>query len=125
MKNRTLITSYCLLVGILMIGQWLFFLIAGFVPELGIKPWTTTLHIAAELTTAGLLIISAIQLKKDSPRSIQLTLISLGALIYAVIQALGYFIDSGDLIFVIMFILLQLLTVIFIILTIREQDIGK
>ena len=48
---------YLLAAGVLMIGQWAFFLLGGQVPELQTTPVQTALHLAAELSTALALIV--------------------------------------------------------------------
>jgi hypothetical protein len=97
---------YSILVGILMIGQWGFFLGTGQVPELQTEPVRITFHLAAELITAIALIFSGYLLLKMTPLSKHLALIATGMLLYTTIVSPGYFAQSGDWPIVIMFGLL-------------------
>ena len=51
---------YGILVGLLMIAQWAFSILAGDVPEFQTAPWEIALHLAAEISTALMLIIGGI-----------------------------------------------------------------
>lgn len=97
---------YSILVGILMIGQWGFFLVAGQVPELQTEPVRIAFHLAAELITAVALVLSGYLLLKKTSLSKHLALVSAGMLLYTTIVSPGYFAQSGDWPIVIMFALL-------------------
>ncbi len=94
---------YAVCVGALMLLQWGFFLLTGNVPELQTAPWSIAFHLAAEFLTAIMLIISGIMLLKTHPLGKQIFLISVGMVVYAMVNSAGYFAQSGDWIFVIMF----------------------
>jgi len=90
-------------VGALMLIQWGFFLLTGNVPELQTAPWSIAFHLAAEFLTAIMLIISGILLLRTHRMGKQIFFISIGMVIYAMVNSAGYFAQSGDWIFVIMF----------------------
>ena len=99
-------------VGSLMLIQWALFLLTGNVPELQSAPLSIAFHLAAEFLTAIALIISGIILIKLSPHAKQVFLLSVGMVIYAMINSAGYFAQSGDWIFVAMFAILLVLAAI-------------
>lgn len=103
---------YGIAVGVLMLAQWLFFIAAGEVTEFEDEPFGTALHIAAEAVTALALISSGYGLLKGQRRAQPLHLVALGMLLYAIIQAAGYFIDERAWPLVVMFAVLFALTLL-------------
>ena len=59
---------FSILVGILMIGQWSFFLAIGAVPETRTEPIALAFHLAAELASAACLIVGGIGLLRGMKR---------------------------------------------------------
>lgn len=107
-----------LIIGSLMIGQWVFFIISGNVPELDSAPLEIAFHLSAEAITALLLISTFFILKKPTPQTKFVATFSQGLLAYTVINSSGYFAQSGNWFFLIIFgllLLLALLNVYFII----------
>lgn len=98
---------YSIILGILMVIQWLFFIFAGSVPEFSITPIEVSIHIFVEILTAVILIIGGIKTLKG--KDIKLNLLGLGMVLYAIINALGYFAQLNQWIFVTMFVVLLLL----------------
>ena len=94
---------YALCVGTLMLLQWAFFLLTGNVPELQTAPWSIAFHLAAEFLTAIMLIFSGVMLIKNHRFAKQIFLLAAGMVIYAMVNSAGYFAQSGDWIFVVMF----------------------
>jgi len=97
---------YSILVGILMFGQWGFFLFTGQVPELQTEPIRIAFHLAAEFITALALVISGFLLLKKTSLSKHLALVAAGMLLYTTIVSPGYFAQLGQWPIVIMFLLL-------------------
>ena len=87
---------YGIVVGLIMIAQWIFFLTTGNVPELQNEPWRIALHLAAEFTTALMLIASGIASLKSVARGRKILLVGLGMLIYGEIVSPGYFAQLGQ-----------------------------
>lgn len=108
-----------LIIGILMIGQWVFFIASGNVPELKTTPISIIFHIVIELITALLLIFSAIALHKPEKWKIYLAVYSQGMLGYTVVNSSGYFAQSGEWIFIVMFALLLAVSIINTVMLIR------
>ncbi len=76
---------YCIAVGLLMFGQWGFFLAAGLVPELQTEPIRIGFHLAAEFATAACLLASGIALLLGKTWGRSVALISAGMLAYTAV----------------------------------------
>jgi xanthine/uracil/vitamin C permease (AzgA family) len=105
---------YALAIGIMMLCMWAFFIIAGMVPEFNTKPAEITLHLVAEFATAGALILSGIIMLNKKPAGKWLYPLSTGMLLYTLVVSPGYYIQSGDYGFVIMFGVLIILSLVFL-----------
>lgn len=90
-------------VGILMIAQWAFSILAGGVPEFQTAPWEIGFHLAAEMSTALVLIIGGIAALRSVPWSKQFLLLGLGMVIYSEIVSPGYFAQLNQWGLVVMF----------------------
>ena len=87
---------YGIAVGILMIAQWVFSIAAGGVPELQSEPWRIGFHLAAEFSTAVLLIVGGVAVLRAALWGRQVLLIGLGMVIYSEIVSPGYFAQLGQ-----------------------------
>jgi hypothetical protein len=101
---------FSIIVGILMIGQWGFFISAGQVPELKTEPLSIAFHLAAEVITALMLIISGSGILMKTYWAKTASLLALGMLTYTVIVSPGYFAQQGVWAQVAIFVLLFILT---------------
>ena len=99
---------YGIVVGFLMLVQWIFFIASGSVPELQTELWRIALHLAAELTTALMLIVSGIATLKFAAWGKSALLVGLGMVIYSEIVSPGYFAQLGQWALVAMFAVLLL-----------------
>jgi hypothetical protein len=97
---------YGIIVGFIMIAQWIFFLATGSVPELQTEPWRIALHLAAEFTTSLMLIVSGIAALKFVAWGKKVLLVGLGMVIYSEIASPGYFAQLGQWALVAMFAVL-------------------
>lgn len=93
-------------VGVLMIGQWAFSILAGGVPEFESAPWEIAFHLAAEMSTAGMLIVGGVAGLRSTIWSKQVLLLGLGMVIYSEILSPGYFAQLNQWAFVAMFAVL-------------------
>ena len=93
-------------VGLLMLAQWAFTILAGGVPEFQIAPWEIAFHLAAEISTALVLITGGIAALKSAGWSRQFLLLGLGMVIYSEVVSPGYFAQLGQWGFVVMFAIL-------------------
>ncbi len=82
---------YSVVVGVLMIGQWAFFLATGKVPELGTEPYRIRFHLAGEFFTAVALVVGGVGLLVSAAWGLPLYLLATGMLLYTVIVSPGYF----------------------------------
>ena len=89
-----------------MIAQWTFFIVTGNVPELQTEPFRIAFHLAAEFTTALMLIASGIATLKSSAWGKNVLLVGLGMVIYSEIVSPGYFAQLGQWALVAMFAVL-------------------
>ena len=113
---------FCILVGISMVALWTMLLVTNQVAELIPTPFTTITHISAETLTGICLIISGIGLFRGSTWANRFFLFASGLLVYAAVQATGYYIDHPGPIFVILFVLLVIIAAVFVIKQLRTEN---
>lgn len=106
---------FSIIVGISMILMWLMFYFTGSIPELESKPASIAMHLLAEFATAIALVIAGWGLLKAKTWSVNIYFLATGALLYTMIQSPGYFIQSGEAGFVIMFAVLIILALFFLV----------
>jgi len=92
------------------------------IPEIQTKPVELGLHVVAEVSTALLLIIGAIGLLLKKSWGLKTYLISMGMLLYTLIMSPGYFLQKGEIPFVIMFIVFLMLAIFLIILIAKNSN---
>jgi peptidoglycan/LPS O-acetylase OafA/YrhL len=119
--ERRAAAIYAIVVGLLMFGQWAMFLATGNVPELQTEPIRISFHLAGEFITAGLLVASGLGLLTLKKWGYHVFLLSMGMLLYTIIVSPGYFAQLGQWVFVVMFALLVVLTLIFAVLASRRE----
>ena len=102
---------YAITVGIVMIGQWVFFISMGQVPELQSEPLRIAFHLASEGITAILLILSGGGVLRSWKRIRIWYHVSCGMLLYSVIVSPGYFAQLGQWSLVVMFAVLGVATI--------------
>lgn len=113
---------YALVVGALMIAQWVFFIIAGQVPELQTEPLRIAFHLGAEGVTAVLLILAGVGLLRSRRWSRGLGLVAFGSLVYTSIVSPGYFAQLDQWPLVAMFAVVLMLAIVSIMLLMRPPD---
>jgi peptidoglycan/LPS O-acetylase OafA/YrhL len=118
---RRMAAIYAIVVGLLMFGQWAMFLATGNVPELQTEPIRIAFHLAGEFITAGLLVAGGFGLLTLKKWGYHVFLLSMGMLLYTIIVSPGYFAQLGQWVFVVMFALLVVLTLIFAVLASRRE----
>lgn len=118
LSASNLVGIYAVLIGLLIIGLWISLLSAQQVPELkpaSYAPRLITYHIVAELLTASVLIISGVRLLLGSYWANMLSAVSLGMLLYSVINSPGKYAQENNLPMVVIFTIITILTVVAII----------
>lgn len=101
---------YSMVVGLLIFGQWAFFLITRQVPELKTERVRVLFHIADEFLTATVLIASGLGLLAQQVWAVDLYPVALGMLFYTIIVSSGYFAQKRVWPIVGMFAVLLILT---------------
>jgi hypothetical protein len=109
---------YAIVVGAGMIGQWLFFLATGQVPELVTEPLRIRFHLAAEFATALALLVGGLALLTGQAWGRWVYLLAMGMLLYTVIVSPGYFAQRGQWAFVGMFAVVLLVALVSIALVV-------
>ena len=89
-----------------MVAQWIFSIISGGVPEFETAPWAIGFHLAAEVSTALVLIIAGVAFLKSVSWGKPLLLTGLGMVIYSEIVSPGYFAQQSQWAIVAMFAIL-------------------
>ncbi len=124
MKTRNVVAAYSIIVGIMMATMWSVFALTDQIPELESSPLEISFHLAAELTTAFALVLGGVAIAVRKHWGYPVNMVGLGMLSYTVIVSPGYYAESGEFEFVIMFGVLMLLTLSFIVISImRREDI--
>ena len=103
---------FSIVVGLLMIGQWGFFLAVGAVPELRTEPLRIALHLAAEFLTAACLVMGGVAALRGAGWARWFSLVAAGMLAYTVVVSPGYFAQQGQWPLVGMFALLLALDLV-------------
>ena len=87
---------YGIIVGLLIVLQWIFFLSTGAVPELQTTPRAIAFHIAAEMILALTLIVGGAATLRSKQWGKNILLLALGMAIYSEINSPGYFAQIGQ-----------------------------
>lgn len=120
---RTLSALYATVIGFTMLSMWTVFALTNQIPELHTGSKEIIYHLIAEGLTSIILILAGIGLFKSKKWSFHLFLVSLGMLFYTTIVSAGYYVDAGELSMMIMFSFLQVITFLFIVLSICKYDL--
>ncbi len=108
MKKVRLIS---LSIGGLMLIQWLFFIITRNVPEFQTAPVSISFHIFIEVVTASILISIYFLLKEPCRWKVNFAIFGQGMLGYTAVNSSGYFGQSGQWGFLIMFLIILILSI--------------
>lgn len=109
---------YAIVVGLGIIGLWIMLLFTKQVPELKTEPVAIIFHITAEFIMGILSLVSGIFLLIDLSWGLYIFFLAMGAVIYAVINAAGYYGQRKKWEFVIMFCIILIASVSLVILNI-------
>ncbi len=82
---------FAIVVGLLIFGQWAFFLISRQVPELKTERVRVLFHIVDEFLTAAVLIASGSGLLAQQSWAAAIYPVAIGMLLYTIIVSSGYF----------------------------------
>jgi hypothetical protein len=113
-RQNRLKAFFCIFIGFSMVALWTMLLLTDQVPELISSPFTTITHITAETLTGISLIIAGFSLLRGSKNAKKIFLFASGMLIYASVQAIGYYIDHPAPFFIGLFIIIIIITAILV-----------
>lgn len=102
-------------VGVVMLGIWAYLLATGQTASLEATRLGTTLHIAGEIVTALFLIYAGWGLATGKRWSERAFLLANGMLLIAVIHAIAWYGDRGNIALVVFFVLVAIASVFFVI----------
>lgn len=86
---------FAIVIGVGMIGQWTASYLTKQIPELTTEPIRIRFHLAGEMLTAVMLIVSGVNLLMGAAWGPVLFLIAIGMLLYTAIVSPGYFAQQG------------------------------
>jgi len=109
---KTVVSVYSITMGALIIVFWSVLWATGAIPDLLSKPWEIAMHLTAEFTTAGLLVVSGFGLWFGARWALRVNVFASGMLVYSLIQTPGYYLQRNAMIFVLMLAVSFLLTVL-------------
>jgi hypothetical protein len=101
---------YCVVIGACMILMWTALMLTGQIAELASEPYRILAHIFSEILTAVLLIAGGVGILKRK-RDVVLSNVALGALLYSVLTAGGYYLQKNDVGMTAFFAVLTLATI--------------
>jgi hypothetical protein len=109
---KTVVSVYSITMGVAIIAFWSVLWAIGAIPDLMNKPWEIAMHLAAEFTTAGLLLVSGLGLWFQARWALRVNVFASGMLVYSLIQTPGYYLERNAMIFVLMLAVSFLITVL-------------
>ena len=109
--NR-IVAVYSAGMGVLILALWGALWAAGAIPEMMTRPWEVAMHLTAEFTTAGLLIVSGAGLWFAAPWATRINVFASGMLIYSLIESPGRYLEENAMDFVLLFAFAFLATVL-------------
>ena len=118
---RMFTSFFKIIIGSGMIGIWAFLFITKQIPEVQTEPIRIMMHIAAELATGIMLLISGLYYLLKSKKHKILFNLSFGALIYTLIVSPGYYAQQGSLPVFVSFMVLLVISIVLIIVNARAD----
>ena len=100
---KTIVSAYSITMGVAIAVFWSVLWVNGSIPEMLTKPWEIVMHLTAEFTTAGLLLVSGFGLWFGARWALRMNMFASGMLVYSLIQTPGYYLQRNAMIFVLMF----------------------
>ena len=110
---------FAFVAGGFLILLWAWLALTNSVPDYDLHPVATTLHVVAELLTGAALIVAGYALVTRKSWAHKAYLVGAGMLLYALVQAAGYYAENGPGGMVVVFVLLMVLAVFF---TLRAEQ---
>jgi hypothetical protein len=111
---------FAIAVGCCMIVMWTFLLASGNVKETSTEPLRILFHIISEVLTGTVLVAAGILMFRRRHIGHALYYLSTGALVYSLINALGYYLEFYSLPFLALFVILLAGTLFFLLAGFRK-----
>ena len=105
--------AFGIVVGIAIAAVWAWLIGSGGYPELDTAPLSAWIHLLTELATAAILIVAGFALLAHKAWARKAYLVAIGALLFAVVNAVAFYGERGNIPLVIFFVLLAVLGVFF------------
>lgn len=122
MRSSVWPAVFALLVGFGMAAQWGLSLASGGVVEVETRPVELGFHLAAEGTTALLLVLAGLGLLRRAGWARWLYCVATGMLLYTAIVSPGYFVQEGQPVFLAVFVVILALALLCLALVVRRRD---
>jgi hypothetical protein len=106
--------TFGILAGIALIAIWLYRIATGGVPELWDSMLQTKLHVLIQMLTGVVLIVSGWALWTGQSWAFKAFILANGMLLIAVINAISWYGDRGEMGFVLFFVAVAILAVFFV-----------
>lgn len=110
-------SAFAILAGLSIVGMWVALIRNGSVVEATTAPKEITMHIIAELATGILLLVSGTALILGVGNAEHLWMLSMGMLIYTLVNSSGYYLQREDKMMTIMFASMFIISVILLALS--------
>ena len=100
-----------ILLGFSVFVLWLMLIFTNQVAEFSTEPLSIIMHLVAEMGMGLLLILSGFAALRQRKNWRQLAILSLGALVYSVLNSSGYYLQQGQFVMPIFFLLILLFVI--------------
>lgn len=123
MNLKKIAPVYTIVIGVMMIGMWVVLLATGQVAEVKTEPIYLIYHLTAEFLTGISLIIGGVALLKGKEWGRKIYYLSMGLLLYAILNAGGFYAQIGDVAMIIMFSMLLITAMIILIFSNKKFNL--
>ena len=106
---------YAIVMGVLILGQWAYFLVTGTIPEFQSAPREIIFHLAAELAACLGLIISGIACPRNQAWGNTGLMVAIGMTAYSIINSFSYYSPQTHWSLISIFAALLMMTIVVIV----------
>jgi hypothetical protein len=129
MNRAKPLAIFAIIVGFIMLCLWMYFLFITKLPDFEIKPAEVSIHLAVEICTAIMLIISGIRVVFTKGEGEGMLLLSMGMLFYTLLNSSGYYAEKVSNGIIYLFIAVLMTAIYFTIMAFhgsrREKSRGR
>ena len=116
MELERIAATYSILAGIALIAYWAMLYKKKELEEITMEPTRAAIHVGSDLLTSALLIIGGIAVLANQPWSFAVYFLSMGFLIYSLLNFVGFYAQQKDWPLLAFFVLLALVASVFTLL---------